>query len=79
MKSTQGFTPSELFHDDVNFSHGFSKSGDFNIADVDLLVNIGKRLFIVEHALGKTKNEVDEKFVQLCSSHTEGQTKVELL
>ncbi|MFB1015673.1 MAG: DUF413 domain-containing protein [Alteromonadaceae bacterium] len=79
MKLTHGFKASELFYDDVNFPHGFRKSGDFNIADADLLVNIGKRLFILENALCKPENQVEEQFVQLCSSHIEGQTKVELL
>jgi len=68
--------PSELFYDEVNFPHGFRKSDDFNIAD--LVISIAKRLFILGNALSKPETKVEEQFFQWCSSHTEGQPKVEL-
>ena len=77
MKLTQGFMPSELFYDEVNFPYGFRKSDDFNIAD--LVISIAKRLFILENALGKPEIKVEEQFFQWCSSHTERQPTVELL
>ena len=74
-----GFIFADQFYDDENFPHGFGKSGDFTIAEAELLTSIGKRLFALEQGFCKPENQVEEQFVQLCKSTLEGQTKVELL
>lgn len=79
MTLIHGFIPAVKFYDDVHFPRGFSKSGDFTIAEAELLINIGKRLFVLEQGLCAPKNQVETQFIKMCKSNTEGQTKVELL
>lgn len=79
MALIHGFIFADQFYDDVNFPHGFGKSGDFTIAEAELLTSIGMRLFALEQGFCKSENQVEEQFVQLCKSTLEGQTKVELL
>lgn len=79
MTLIHGFIFTDQFYDDVNFPHGFGKSGDFNIAESKLLTSIGKRLFALEQGLCKPENQIEEQFVQMYKSQLEGQTKVELL
>lgn len=79
MTLIHGFIPSDMFYDDVNFPHGFRKSGDFNIPESELLTCVGKRLFMLEQGLAEAENQVEEQFVTMCQSEAEGQTKVEFL
>ncbi len=79
MTLIQGFVQQELFYDDVHFPRGFRKSGDFSIAESELLTNVGSRLFSLEQGQRKPENQVEEQFVNMCHSKTEGQTKVEIL
>jgi uncharacterized protein YifE (UPF0438 family) len=79
MTLIQGFIFEDKFYDDVNFPRGFGKSGDFTIAEAELLVNLGRRLFKLEQGLCKPENQVEEQFFKVCVSQLEGQTKIELL
>ena len=79
MTLIHGFIQAERFYDDVHFPRGFSKSGDFTIADAELLSCVGKRLFMLEQGLTIPENQVEEKFTFLCKSEAEGETKIELL
>jgi len=79
MALIQGFIFAEKFYDDVNFPRGFGKSGDFTIAEAELLVNLGRRLFKLEQGLCKPENQVEAQFAQMSESLLGGQTKVELL
>ncbi len=79
MDLLHGFLSNEKFYDDVNFPVGFRKSGDFTIIEAELLTNIGKRLFNLEHGLQMPANQVEEKFVFMCKSHKQPDTKVEIL
>ena len=79
MALIHGFISSEMFYDDVHFPYGFKKSGDFNIAEADLLTHIGKRLFLLEQGLCRPENQVEVQFVVMCKSNKQGQTKVEVL
>ena len=79
MNLIHGFVSSEMFYDDVNFPHGFKKSGDFNIPEAELLTKIGKRLFILEQGFSKPANQVEENFVDMCKEQREGKTQVEIL
>lgn len=79
MTLVQGFIQQELFYDDVHFPRGFRKSGDFSIAESELLTNVGSRLFSLEQGHRKPENQVEVQFVNMCSSKIEGQTKVEVL
>jgi uncharacterized protein YifE (UPF0438 family) len=79
MTLIHGFIFDDPFYDDVNFPRGFKKSGDFTITEAELLTNIGKRLFMLEHELCKPENQVEEQFIKKCKFQLEGQTKIELL
>ena len=79
MTLIHGFIQTERFYDDVHFPHGFSKSGDFTIADAELLSCIGQRLLMLEQGTAIPENKVEEQFIFLCKSEAEGQTKIELL
>jgi uncharacterized protein YifE (UPF0438 family) len=43
-----GFIAEAPFYDDAHFSRGFSKSGNFSIAEAELLTQVGKRLIMLE-------------------------------
>jgi uncharacterized protein YifE (UPF0438 family) len=73
------FIADKLFYDDGHFPQGFQKSGDFTITEAELLTRVGQRLFMLEKGFDKPVNQVEEQFVQMSRTHTEGQTTVELL
>ena len=79
MTLLHGFISTEEFYDDVHFPRGFKRTGDFNIAEAELLTAVGKRLSMLEQGLSKPETEVEEQFVHMCSAQLAGQTKVELL
>jgi uncharacterized protein YifE (UPF0438 family) len=74
-----GFITESPFYDDAHFPRGFSKSGDFGIAEAELLTTVGKRLFMLEQAICEPQNQVEEQFVQMCTTQTQSQSKIELL
>ena len=67
MTLIHGFIQTERFYDDVHFPHGFSKSGDFTIADAELLSCIGQRLLMLEQGTAIPENKVEEQFIFLCA------------
>jgi len=83
MKLIHGFIAEDPFYDDAHFPKGFNKSGNFTIAESELLTQLGKRLFMLEQGFSKPENAVEEQFVQFCKTQLEGelegQNKVELL
>ena len=79
MISTYGFNTEPPFYDDVNFPRGFNKSGDFTIAEADILTSLGRRLHMLEHGVCTPANEIEKQFAQLFREQSEGQTKIELL
>lgn len=83
VKLIHGFIAEAPFYDDAHFPHGFNKSGNFTIAESELLTQVGKRLFILEQGFSKPENAVEEQFVQFCKAQhegdLEGQNRVELL
>lgn len=79
MTLIHGFICTDQFYDDTNFPRGFKKTGDFSIAEAELLTSIGKRLFMLEQDLCTPENQVEEQFVQMCKIKSECQTKIQLL
>ncbi len=79
MTLIHGFVTENPFYDDENFPRGFSKSGDFTLAEAELLTSIGKRLFMLEQSLCVAENQVEKQFVKMCATQFHGQTKAELL
>lgn len=79
MDLINGFLPANNFYDDANFPRGFKRTGDFTIAEADLLTNVGCRLFALEQEISKPENQVEESFVKMCQMNHEGKTEVEIL
>ncbi|MEW6990753.1 DUF413 domain-containing protein [Colwelliaceae bacterium 6441] len=83
MKLIHGFIAEAPFYDDAHFPRGFRKSGNFTIAESELLTHIGKRLFMLEQGFAQPENSVEEQFFQFCKAQIEGplegQNSVELL
>ena len=79
MDLINGFLPANNFYDDANFPRGFKRTGDFTIAEADLLTNVGSRLFALEQAISKPENQVEENFVNMCQMNHEGKTEIEKL
>ncbi|MFT5298970.1 MAG: hypothetical protein ACI9YH_005022 [Colwellia sp.] len=74
-----GFIKENQFYDDVHFPRGFNKSGDFTLAESEILTNVGKRLLMLEQEVCLPKNEIEKQFIQMCREQSEGQTRIELL
>ena len=79
MDLIHGFIEESQFYDDTNFPLGFGRTGDFTIADAELLSSVGKRLLMLEQEVCQPENQIEKQFVQMCKEQTEGQTRIELL
>jgi uncharacterized protein YifE (UPF0438 family) len=73
------FIEESPYYDDTYFPKGFSKSGDFNITESELLTRVGKRLLMLEQEVCLPENQTESQFVKMCKEQSEGQTKIELL
>lgn len=76
---THGFKTESPFYDDVHFPRGFNKTGDFTIAEAEILTDIGRRLHMLEQEVCTPTNKVEKQFSQMCKEQSEGQTRIELL
>ncbi|WP_158966169.1 DUF413 domain-containing protein [Paraglaciecola sp. L3A3] len=67
----------KIYSDPVNFTRGFKKSGDFSIAESDILSAYGHSLLGLE--MGELSPETDEekRFVQVMMGKEQAETKVE--
>jgi uncharacterized protein YifE (UPF0438 family) len=74
-----GFIKENQFYDYVHFPRVFNKSGDFTLAESEILTNVGKRLLMLEQEVCLPKNEIEKQFIQMCREQSEGQTRIELL
>jgi uncharacterized protein YifE (UPF0438 family) len=74
-----GFIEENQFYDDVHFPRGFNKSGDFTLAESEILTNVGRRLLMLEQEVCLPENEIEKQFIQMCKEQSEGQTRIELL
>jgi len=79
MSLVHGFVKAGKFYDDIHFPRGFRRSGNFSIIEAELLTDIGKRLFILEQGLAAPQNQVEEKFVEMCKTQREGESRIERL
>ncbi|PKH87235.1 DUF413 domain-containing protein [Colwellia sp. Bg11-28] len=79
MPLVHGFIFENKFYDDTHFPHGFGKTGDFTIAEAEILTDIGRRLHMLEQEVCTPTNEVEKQFSQMCKEQSEGQTRIELL
>ena len=62
----KGFETSSLFYDDANFPRGFSKSGDFTIAEADALHQYGHAMNALQNGKRKPATDEEKVFVAVC-------------
>lgn len=74
----KGFESSGSFYDDKNFPWGFSRCGNFTIAQAEILSTYGKTLRALENK-EKTPTTAEEKqFVAVCRGKQEAATPLEI-
>jgi len=79
MTLIHGFVQANKFYDDVNFPHGFSRSGKFSIPESELLTQVGRRLWDLEQGFASPENQAEENFIRMCKSEKAVETKIECL
>ncbi|MCZ4292523.1 DUF413 domain-containing protein [Vibrio sinaloensis] len=65
------------FYDNVHFSRGFSKSGDFTLAEDELLTFYGKTLLGLESGELTPENQAESDFLDVIQGKKEPTTKLE--
>ena len=68
---------SRTFYDDVYFPRGFSRSGDFTIAESTLLQDYGTTLKQLHDGFLSPENEAEERFVQVANGKLEANSSLE--
>ncbi|MBD1558677.1 DUF413 domain-containing protein [Vibrio sp. S9_S30] len=65
------------FYDNVHFSHGFSKSGDFTLAEDEILTFFGKTLLGLETRKLAPENQAESDFLDVVHGKKDPSTKIE--
>jgi len=74
----EGFKPSGVYSDTKNFPWGFSKSGDFTIAQSDILQKYGKVLLALENKEKAPLTPEEKRFIAVCSGKKTASSPLEL-
>lgn len=77
MSDTQFRAGKKRFFDNKKFSRGFAKSGDFTIAEEDLLTRYGSTMQALESGELQPENEEEEAFLRVVNQTGEASTKLE--
>jgi uncharacterized protein len=77
MFETQVRQGKKRFYDNKKFSRGFAKSGDFTLAEENMLVTYGDTLLGLECGQLSPENDEEQKFVDMLINHLEPQSKLE--
>lgn len=67
------------FTDVLHFPRGFSRSGDFSIADSNLLTQYGDTLALLANGDIEPENKQEQHFVDVCTGDVEPETKLEFV
>lgn len=75
--SKDSFKANRKFYDDRNYPRGMGRSGDFTLAEVQVLENHG--IALQELSAGKREpiNEEEQRFVDVCEGKFPAESKVE--
>jgi uncharacterized protein YifE (UPF0438 family) len=65
------------FYDNVHFPRGFTKSGDFTLAEGDILTYFGKTLLALESGELSPENQAEKDFLDVIHGKKEASTKLE--
>lgn len=77
MNLIHGFNASGTFYDDVNFPHGFSKSGFFSIPESELLETLGRRMYALEQGVVQPDSPIEQSFLEVCKEQKKPHTRAE--
>jgi uncharacterized protein YifE (UPF0438 family) len=77
MFETQVRQGKKRFYDNKKFSRGFAKSGDFTLAEENMLVTYGDTLLALESGQLTPENDDEKRFVEILTHHLEPQSKLE--
>lgn len=65
------------FYDNLKFSRGFAKSGDFTLAEEEILTFYGKTLLGLETGELQAINEEEKRLVKVAHFEVEPESKIE--
>lgn len=65
------------FYDNKHFARGFSKSGNFTLAEDEMLTYFGKTLIALENGELEPINDAEKHFVKVVQQQVEPETKLE--
>jgi len=74
-----GFKPTGIYYDRKNFPWGFSKSGDFTIAQAKILEIYGKQLLALEQKEISPKTREEKQFVAVCNGEKAASSSLEIV
>ena len=74
----EGFKLFGIYTDTKNFPWGFSKSGDFTIAEAEILTKYGKTLLALENKERAPTSQEQKQFVAVCEGKKAASSSVEL-
>jgi len=74
----EDFESSGSFFDDKNFPWGFSRCGNFTIAQAEILGKYGKTLRALEHKEKTPATPEEKQFVAVCRGKREASTLIEI-
>jgi uncharacterized protein YifE (UPF0438 family) len=65
------------FYDNKKFPRGFAKSGDFTLAEEELLIQFGDTMSRLESGELKPENQVEQHFLEVLKNPLDAQSKIE--
>ena len=74
----EGFKPAGIYYDKKYFPWGFSKSGDFTIAQAKILEIYGKRLLALEQKEISPESREEKRFVAVCDRDKAASSSLEI-
>lgn len=77
MNLLHGFVAENQFYDDINYPHGFNRSGKFSIKESEVLSQLGRRLIALEKGSTPPETPEEQSFVAMCKQNTQAQSLVE--
>lgn len=77
MSDTEFRNGKKRFYDNVKFPRGFAKSGDFTLAEEELLIQYGDTMQGLETGILTPENSEEKHFVKVLENPGKAKTKLE--
>jgi len=75
--SKDSFKANRKFYDDKNYPRGMGRSGDFTLAEVQILESFGVALKELSEGSRVPINDEEQRFVNVCQEGLAPETKIE--